>query len=227
MQQGTALGSADHCRFKRNDLARLYKEQLKAKYDALPEFENWLKRFIEVLWGNLNENVENDIPTLKECSSTSVCPHASRCAAARQGGTSYAATLSLTPITDDIFGPVLPFFAPALRQSRLLCTSRCSLRRCAAAPCWGGPRCAASVCACAVDHTSRIACCQSRVLCACPSYVGSSLPVLFPLPTCVPVAGLARSYACCCCAEASSGTRAPAIPAEGSWPRLRLQSWPL
>ena len=81
--------------------------------------------------------------------------------------------------------------------------------------------------ACAVDHTSRIACCQSRVLCACPSYVGSSLPVLFPLPTCVPVAGLARSYACCCCAEASSGTRAPAIPAEGSWPRLRLQSWPL
>ena len=63
MQEGKALGSADHCRFKRDDLARLYKEQLKAKYGALPEFENWLKVFIEVLWKNLNKNVKNDIPT--------------------------------------------------------------------------------------------------------------------------------------------------------------------
>ena len=60
--QGKALGSVDHCRFKR-DLATAYREQLKGKYGAHPNFENWLKRFIEVLWKRLNENLESDYPT--------------------------------------------------------------------------------------------------------------------------------------------------------------------
>ena len=72
--------------------------------------------------------------------------------------------------------PVALCVAHIFRQSCLLCVCRrlptsyaVFVRRCAAASCWGGPRCAASVCACPVAHTSCIACCQSRVLCACPS----------------------------------------------------------
>ena len=58
----------EHCQtlFKREDIAKAYKGQLKQKYDALPEFKRWLEHFIAVLWENLNENVKNDCPSENE-----------------------------------------------------------------------------------------------------------------------------------------------------------------
>ena len=56
----------DHCLFKRDDIAKAYREQLKDKYIALPEFERWFEEFISALWENLNENVKRDIPTQKK-----------------------------------------------------------------------------------------------------------------------------------------------------------------
>ena len=56
----------DHCLFKRDDIAKAYREQLQGKYSALPQFERWLEQFISVLWENLNEKVKRDIPTQKE-----------------------------------------------------------------------------------------------------------------------------------------------------------------
>ena len=56
----------DHCLFKRDDIAKAYREQLQGKYNVLPEFERWFERFISVLWKVLNKNVKRDIPTQKE-----------------------------------------------------------------------------------------------------------------------------------------------------------------